>query len=136
MSGSAHRHTGLTMRLQRAVFQAKVQGAQGDNYAGAGEQVWRPGTAILARMKVSEVLRLLQDDGSFSRGDQGKPPPVQTQLQNWTRNCSGQARGKSSDDLAPGTLNDEPVEPVEQLLHLAGRLAVHARECRIQLKHP
>lgn len=52
-------------------------------------------------MKVSEVLRLLHDDGWYLVGTRGS----HRQSKHRTKAGRVTVAGKSSDDLAPGTLN-------------------------------
>jgi predicted RNA binding protein YcfA (HicA-like mRNA interferase family) len=52
-------------------------------------------------MKVSEVLRLLQDDGWYLVGTRGS----HRQFKHRTKPGRVTVAGKPSDDLAPGTLN-------------------------------
>jgi predicted RNA binding protein YcfA (HicA-like mRNA interferase family) len=52
-------------------------------------------------MKVSEVLRLLREDGWYLVGTRGS----HRQLKHGTEPGRVTVAGKSSDDLAPGTLN-------------------------------
>jgi len=52
-------------------------------------------------MKVSEVLRLLHDDGWYLVGTRGS----HRQFKHPTKPGRVTVPGKSSDDLAPGTLN-------------------------------
>jgi predicted RNA binding protein YcfA (HicA-like mRNA interferase family) len=52
-------------------------------------------------MKVSDVLRLLHDDGWFSRRDSWQSQAVQASCKAGRVTVAG----KLSDDLAPGTLN-------------------------------
>ena len=56
---------------------------------------------MLAGMKVSEVLRLLQDDGWFLAATRGS----HRQYKHPSRSGRVTVPGKPSDDLAPGTLN-------------------------------
>jgi predicted RNA binding protein YcfA (HicA-like mRNA interferase family) len=52
-------------------------------------------------MKVSEVLRLLQDDGWFLAATRGS----HRQFKHSSKTGRVTVAGKPSDDLAPGTLN-------------------------------
>ena len=52
-------------------------------------------------MKVSEVLRLLHDDGWYLVGTRGS----HRQFKHGTKPGRVTVAGKPSDDLAPGTLN-------------------------------
>ena len=52
-------------------------------------------------MKVSEILRLLQDDGWFLVATRGS----HRQYKHSTKSGRVTVPGKPSDDLAPGTLN-------------------------------
>jgi predicted RNA binding protein YcfA (HicA-like mRNA interferase family) len=52
-------------------------------------------------MKVSEILRLLQDDGWFLVATRGS----HRQYKHFTKSGRVTVPGKPSDDLAPGTLN-------------------------------
>ena len=52
-------------------------------------------------MKVSEILRLLHDDGWFVMATRGS----HRQLKHSTKSGRVTVAGKPSDDLAPGTLN-------------------------------
>jgi predicted RNA binding protein YcfA (HicA-like mRNA interferase family) len=52
-------------------------------------------------MKVSEVLRLLHDDGWYLVTTRGS----HRQLKHRTKSGRVTIAGKSSDDIAPGTLN-------------------------------
>jgi predicted RNA binding protein YcfA (HicA-like mRNA interferase family) len=52
-------------------------------------------------MKVSEMLRLLQDDGWFLAATRGS----HRQYKHSTKSGRVTVPGKLSDDLAPGTLN-------------------------------
>ncbi|MDQ3175797.1 MAG: type II toxin-antitoxin system HicA family toxin [Acidobacteriota bacterium] len=52
-------------------------------------------------MKVSEVLRLLQDDGWFLAATRGS----HRQYKHASKSGRVTVPGKPSDDLAPGTLN-------------------------------
>ena len=52
-------------------------------------------------MKVSEVLRLLHDDGWYLVGTRGS----HRQFKHRTKGGRVTVAGKPSDDLAPGTLN-------------------------------
>jgi predicted RNA binding protein YcfA (HicA-like mRNA interferase family) len=63
---------------------------------GVREPSWYP-----ARVKVSEVLRMLQDDGWFLVATRGS----HRQFKHPTKPGRVTVAGKPSDDLAPGTLN-------------------------------
>ena len=52
-------------------------------------------------MKVSEVLRMIQDDGWFQVATRGS----HRQFKHSTKTGRVTVPGKPSDDLAPGTLN-------------------------------
>lgn len=56
---------------------------------------------MLGGMKVSEVLRLLQDDGWFLAATRGS----HRQYKHPSKSGRVTVPGKPSDDLAPGTLN-------------------------------
>ena len=57
--------------------------------------------AILSRMKVAEVLRLLQDEGWYLIATRGS----HRQFKHASKPGRVTVPGKPSDDLAPGTLN-------------------------------
>ena len=87
----------LKLAAMRAILALHCCGRRGLTLALGGNQASR----YAYSMKVSEILRLLQDDGWFLVATRGS----HRQYKHSTKSGRVTVPGKPSDDLAPGTLN-------------------------------